>query len=825
MGVPPNETKASCHRVFVVPRAGKYKVWVRYVDHRNRTEPFRVTIRQGSKVPIDGELGIQPALSPNDEFMLFWGFSLAWSSLDVSLEKGDATLTLAVDRAGEGWRQLDAVLITDDLQYTPFAREKPPFSYTTTMQLEPPTGATWRGSARNLKVGSSWKRPQLAGRDFTMWTGIDGNSAWWNTQNVDTLTLYDVLFQFSPPADIKEKFHKQFAGRKDIPIMSWPNLVPGLYLATPDLSPDKPLRRWLERTKTPFYILTNYATPTYNPTNGPATFQALTGPLAAQFLGFIHGEAMGTGGITTPDLMAGQDRRTYIDAMAKHLRTKQAELWSKIFHTQVPETFWATSISCLSCESIALAHLFHEMDARTVGYEEDATNVHVPMRIAFERGAARQYGMAWLNYASGNFGDACNYFSQNPVVARGAPAWFHSKYTITDGVTADWYRKMYYVNFLGGSSAIHWEQGLGNQWILPGPGTHDIDLSPFGRGTVDFLEFVNRLPDRGEPFTPVAFLMSYGHGYERVNYTCKMLNNFPENKADIELRELFNVAWYPAGIVEGKPAAPDVQSMPSGVYGNIFDMLVDRPARAKAIFDYPVLWLAGDVVLDGNWPSILDDYVKQGGTLVVNVDCATANKLDSLVGAKFTGKTVQLESWNPSGDIQLATTPYDIAGVELKTAVPLVSASNGIPIITRNKIGEGAVILTLVPRMLGADERAHPALPYLMNGLTAELMPVEVRRTDGGRLKGEVMYQVNKTKDGYLVMLINNDGVDKTQNGLARVDRSKFADVVLRTGLNVVAAKEYTQPRDLAVIKKDANTEIALRVHPGDVQVVGLATR
>src|SRR5207248_3789400 len=114
--------------------------------------------------------------------------------------------------------------------------------------------------------------------------------------------------------------------------------------------------------------------------------------------------------------------------------------------------------------SIALAHLFHEIGARVVGYEEDSTNVHVPMRIAFERGAARQYGQAWINYASGNFGDACNYFHQDPRVPRGAKSWFHSKYAVTDGVTASWYRKMYYLNYLGGASAIYWEQSLENQW-------------------------------------------------------------------------------------------------------------------------------------------------------------------------------------------------------------------------------------------------------------------------------------------------------------------------------------------------------------------------
>ncbi|HEX5271500.1 MAG TPA: hypothetical protein VFW33_13480, partial [Gemmataceae bacterium] len=481
-------------------------------------------------------------------------------------------------------------------------------------------------------------------------------------------------------------------------------------------------------------------------------------------------------------------------------------------------------ISCLSAESIALAHLYHETGAKAVGYEEDATNVHVPMRIAFERGAARQYGGAWINYASGNFGDACNYFTQDPVVPRGAPSWFHSKYAVTDGVSIAWYRKLYYLNYLGGASAIYWEQSLTNQYILPGPGKHPIQLSPFGRATEDFQAFTTRLPDRGEPYAPVALLLSYGHGYERVNNECKMLHFFREDPADRELRELFNVCWHPTAITEGRPAAPDVQSMPGGVYGNIFDVLVDRPARAKAIFDYPVVWAAGDVDLSGPWVATLEEYLRKGGTLVVNVEAAKGLPA-KLLGVKPTGKTTTAEEWSPEGGAARATVPFDVAGVEVAGAKVLAWASPKVPLITRNEVGAGAVILTLAPRMLGQDERAHPALPWLMNGVTAGLLPVEVRRADGSRLDGEVMYQVNRTKDGWLVMLVSTRGVDKTQNGVARVDRRAYVDVVVRTGLPLKSAKEWTEPRDLTTEKGKEGTAVKVRVHPGDVQVVGLVTR
>lgn len=830
MGVCPQETKAECRRDLVVPRAGKYRVWVRYVDHRKKTEPFAVAIRQNGKDVLAGELGAQPVAPVNDEYQLYWGFSFGWGSLEGNLNDGPAQLALSINKAGEEWRQVDAVLITNDLDYTPVGREKPAFAYIEATQLQPANGAAWRGSAKDLAVGANWKRGKLGNKDFSMWVQIVSGAVtpqeddkWWSEQNVDALTLPDVFFFRSAPRDIREAFAKQYAASKNAPLMNWPNLFPGLYLGvSPDLSPNAPRFRWLARTKTPFFIMTNYSSPAYTATNGPPTLAALTGPLAGQFLGYIHGEAISHTGIGFPSQPLGKTRREHLDLLIKQFLSKQKEQWGKIYKCEVPENHWNKGISCLSCQTTALSHLFCESGAEVVGYEECAGNVHVPMRIAFERGAARQYGRAWINYASGNFGDACTYFTQQPIGARGAQSWFHSKYAITDGPSIGWYRKLYYLNHLGGASAVYWEQGLENQWILPGPGTHPIQLSPFGRATADFQEFVDRLPDRGEPYTPIAILLSYGHGYDRENYSCKMLDLFREDKNDIELRELFNVCWYPSGVVEGLPSAPDVQSMPSGIYGNIFDVLVDRPARIKAIHDYPVVIAAGDVDLAGN-QAALDEYVRKGGTLVANI-AAAKGLPPKWLGAKPTGKTTVAEEWSPDGQQSFATTPFEVAGVELDGAEVLVWATPKTPLIARNKVGAGAVILTLAPHNLGLDERAHPALAHLMNGLTEKLLPVEVGLPNGQRLDGEIMYQVNKTKDGWLVLLVNNRGVDKTPNGVARVDRRAFVDIVVRTALPVKSAREYTQPRDLSVEQKGGTTEIRLRIHPGDIQVVGLVT-
>jgi len=71
-------------------------------------------------------------------------------------------------------------------------------------------------------------------------------------------------------------------------------------------------------------------------------------------------------------------------------------------------------------------------------------------------------------------------------------------------------------------------------------------------------------------------------------------------------------------------------------------------------------------------------------------------------------------------------------------------------------------------------------------------------------------------------MLMNNNGVDKTQNGVARVDRRAFVDVVAGTALPV---KETTGPRDLTPEKGKEGKERRVRVQPGDVQVIYITVR
>jgi len=71
---------------------------------------------------------------------------------------------------------------------------------------------------------------------------------------------------------------------------------------------------------------------------------------------------------------------------------------------------------------------------------------------------------------------------------------------------------------------------------------------------------------------------------------------------------------------------------------------------------------------------------------------------------------------------------------------------------------------------------------------------------------------------GQIAAPIDRAGVKLRPGSTARVD------VVVRTALPVKSAKEYTEPRDLTPVNGKDGTELRVRVHPGDVQIVHLVT-
>src|SRR3954462_10275137 len=110
-------------------------------------------------------------------------------------------------------------------------------------------------------------------------------------------------------------------------------------------------------------------------------------------------------------------------------------------------------IPAKATSSTSFAHELGEWGSRTLGIETAAVQPDFAMRIAFTRGAARQYGGSFFYYHAPNFGDTATSFTKAQNFA-GPDYFYHSHYGQTMGPSLTWYRKSFYLYYMSGVNAI-----------------------------------------------------------------------------------------------------------------------------------------------------------------------------------------------------------------------------------------------------------------------------------------------------------------------------------------------------------------------------------
>jgi hypothetical protein len=291
----------------------------------------------------------------------------------------------------------------------------------------------------------------------------------------------------------------------------------------------------------------------------------------------------------------------------------------------------------------------------------------------------------------------------------------------------------------------------------------------------------------------------------------------PVNRSDRALRELFLAAYHPAAVDEGEPATADRQAFTNAPFGDVFDVLVASEAKADAIDAYRALVVGGRVEWTSAWGRRLQAYAEKGGTVVLNA--AQLKGLPAeLTGVRPLGATAEADdaACAAPGEpkTELAGQVFQYERVEARGAEVLMKTPSGDPLVTVRRVGRGRVVYCAVPDLLGHDERLVPAAAHLLAHLAADATPVRVR--------GEVEFLVNRNSRGWVVTLINNRGVYKPQQGLARVNRDESAEVTLEgSGASFARAAEWTTDAELKV----SGGRVSLSVPPGGVRVVELFTR
>gem|GEM_PF-1482063 len=494
-------------------------------------------------------------------------------------------------------------------------------------------------------------------------------------------------------------------------------------------------------------------------------------------------------------------------------------------------------------------HYYYESGANMVWLETTNTasangirNYRHQSSLFFSRGAARQYAKNWGWYIAvfyngyddrGDFwGHSDPDYRVDKIVKGNGRAGYHGP---DCGMSPSLLRRDAFLAYLSGASFINHESWGGYMKVRNKDGQKTYDLSsPMGQVWQEWFEFTRKNPDRGASYAPVALLVPFAQGYP--NYGGKSWHTFDYERPDWMIDAfLYTIMPHSPVTKQG-----DEGCLANGPYGDIYDVVVPNPPSGPVSVDvldnYKVAAMLGKYPKSEALAQRLMEYVKSGGTLLLNVE-----QLNEFFPAEFTG--VQRPDSHretgrsyaavkgsvqslPDGKILTLPEEYEMEVVKLEGATSLLADADGNVLACTNQFGKGNVILSTVRWMVPKDDlaskrgdcltkmvygRRFPLIEFFLKEFVSETLPMEVR--------GDIQYGMNRLADGWLVYLINNKGVTKFTNKAQSLDVSKTAKV--QVSLRKIRAETITELRRQEAIQVEhGSNSFTIEVPPGGIRVV-----
>jgi hypothetical protein len=805
----------------VIPVDGNYTLWVRYEDYVGKAEPFDVSV--GAVTAPFGRADVAPAPQPPNT----WSYT--WQKAPMTLKKGPAKLKITLAGAAPARRGLDAVVVTNDANWTPIDRGFPPQAYaqylTKWAQTRAPLKPIVPAESARRPSPAAWALPKLGPRDF--W--YTGGSL------VKAGEAMPIYISVSDNDATRNAYVQKYGGAgANAPVFGSPALAIQVPIgkAMDLLNPADPTRQYILNSKRPFVIVGNYGSAGQK----AGSYDAMKAAFGDLWIGIISGENSYMGPpFTIEGAPPGPNfKQANYDFLFGAGKTKWTQLLSADWATPIANPF-EKMIMGLSVGTVPHIHQLAENGATVVGAESAAALPYIQWQMAFARGAARQYGIKWFWYYGASFGDAIRTFvKEGPYVLELEGMKIDNRNEII-GPSIPHIRRTLLHAYLQGTTIFHPEQGY-NLFAPNG------ELNPMGWPYDEMLRLAARHPDRGVMHTPVAVLLDKAHGWDKYTYGgMRIYETAPLTRPDHMLDQFFNVAYYPFPKNEGEPVDDLNVPWPNGYFGDVFDVLVTSPTKLDAVKDYPVVFCVGDTRLDAKWAARLKQYVNDGGTLVIN-----AEQVVDGMDAAFLGANLNKGAIKEASVVQCVTdgetltgTPFPYATALPTTAEVIAKAPTGDAIALVNKLGKGRVVLTTPSYLLGHDQIATPYLAHLLLSVTSGLSPVDVR--------GNCQHYVNARPDGYVVVLSHNEGIRKLSHSPATMDASRTSNVTLRIKEKPLATEdwlgeeprpawtlanewlaEYTQPVKLewkAEGPEGGGHSTTVKLRPGEMRVFFVKTR
>ncbi len=342
------------------------------------------------------------------------------------------------------------------------------------------------------------------------------------------------------------------------------------------------------------------------------------------------------------------------------------------------------------------------------------------------------------------------------------------------------------VNFFTGRPEENWSQ----------PNDKRIPLSPIGKQAQAFMKVTASHPDIGIPYTPFALLLDEFCGFNGFPLTQpRPWNVLEPSLADREI-SLFLDTLFPRSMyldfIPGVDEENEDRRLTSSPYGDCFDVLLSNTSF-EVLRNYPVAICLGEHEFLPATVETITRYLESGGRLFLTYAQATrlGEKLNILRNA---------------GSVEL----FGLRDEEVPKSID--------PVRWYTPPHWGADEATLAAR-----KKAVQLLPYelkfkedvihLISRLSKQYLPVSV--------SGDIEFLVNRTEHGWLLGLVNNEGVTKGRMTPVRLapSKKKLVTISLKHGF-VKSVREWCFDTDVAV----EGNEFRIEIQPGEVQIVGIRT-
>ena len=832
-----DDDKAVVTKTVEVPVDGEYFLWVRYGDWREKTERFQIRIEQAGAVAGEGRFGDRAVVEEDNEMKLYFGWAFGWDKHAMRLKKGAAKISLLTTVKELEPRQVDVMALTTDPDFRPYVKERP--ARESWRLLE-----SWRGGipdgleplARkkpDFKLPAAWKPRTFRNGDFLYFWNTslaDGSKTWLSNKTDRVKFPYQVA-----DAKTREDFEKLYGGRDDVPIFSDPRIVPTFHgvgagvfvtdIKTGEVNPNGlAFAQWLDKNPSrQWAMMMNYHPGAPIGEKGIELFQKYRD----RFIGSISGESLGyfypKPEVMTQATAGATSRRKLVESFTPVLLAENAAKYRAVYGKNLDANPYQDVIACLSVGNIAYTPLCADWGARIIGYESaSATSSVLPMRWAFMRGAARQHGIQTATYRSCNFGDSSTIFS-NQSSFHTPQNFLDNFYSVVSGAGMTWYKFDIWYQYMAGSSVFYHEQGFDEFWEPGGTtaaGIHPVQLSPKGKLVDRFLRTTAREPDRGQPFTPIAFLVDHAHGWEPAPFWPNSFKNIHGHQekflfGDHEkmLEEYFWTAYHPIGVESQRPITAINEVNLPGVFGDIFDVIFayPDPAKWRTIDTYPVVIATGEIELTVAEGKRLASYVEKGGTLVIADTHLTGPGLAELK-LPAAGATKEADNYRWLNDPAIHPSPrFRYRPIEAKGVRPIATTDSGDIFCAALDRGQGRIIQLAVPHGMSISRQVVPAVPRLIAHLSRGQMPIEVA--------GDVEWMINRTANSWLVTLLNPFGQDKPQHGITPTDYRQNRKVRITSRVPFTAARDRLLPDDRLTVKTGS---LELIVPAGAVRIIEL---